>query len=59
MVETDSPYLAPEPLRRQANEPANVSLTGAVLAEVWDVEVAEVAELTSATAARIFGDPRG
>ena len=59
MVETDSPYLAPEPLRRQANEPANVSLTGAVLAEVWDVAVAEVAELTSATAARIFGDPRG
>ena len=59
MIETDSPYLAPEPLRGQPNEPANVPLTGAVLAEVWDVTVGEVAELTSATAARVFGDPRG
>jgi len=59
MVETDSPYLTPEPLRGQSNEPANVPLTGAVLADVWDLPVEEVAELTSATAARVFGDPRG
>lgn len=58
MVETDSPYLTPEPLRGQSNEPANVPLTGAVLAEVWGLPLEEVAELTSATAARIFGDPR-
>jgi TatD DNase family protein len=59
MVETDSPYLTPEPLRGQPNEPANVPLTGAMLAEVWGLPLEEVAELTSATAARVFGDPRG
>ena len=59
MIETDSPYLTPEPLRGQPNEPANVPLTGAVLAEVWGMPIEEVAELTSATAARVFGDPRG
>lgn len=59
MVETDSPYLTPEPLRGQSNEPANVGLTGAVLADVWGMDVCQVADLTSATAARLFGDPRG
>jgi len=59
MVETDSPYLTPEPIRGRSNEPANVPLTGAVLAEVWGMPVNDVAELTSATAARVFGDPRG
>lgn len=59
MVETDSPYLTPEPLRGRSNEPANVPLTGAVLADVWGMELDTVAELTSATAARLFGDPHG
>jgi TatD DNase family protein len=54
MVETDSPYLTPEPLRGAANEPANVGLTGAALAEVWGLSVAEVADLTTATARRVF-----
>lgn len=34
LAETDSPYLAPEPLRGKRNEPANVLLTLAVLAEI-------------------------
>jgi len=59
IVETDSPYLTPEPVRGQPNEPANVPLTGAVLARVWGMSTREVARLTSATAARLFGDPRG
>ena len=59
MVETDSPYLSPEPLRGQSNEPANVHLTGAVLADVWGMPVDDVAALTSSTAARVLGDPRG
>lgn len=59
MVETDSPYLTPEPKRSEANEPANVPITGAVLAEVWDMPVEEVAAATSSTAARVFGSPRG
>jgi TatD DNase family protein len=56
MVETDSPYLTPEPLRGSANEPANVHLTGAALAGVWGLTVQEVAHLTSTTARRVFGD---
>ena len=54
MVETDSPYLAPEPLRGQNNEPANVQLTGKRLAEVWGVPVAGVAASTTACAERVF-----
>lgn len=58
LVETDTPYLAPPPHRREQNEPAWVSLVGAALADVWGLDPEEVAELTSAHAARIFGDPR-
>jgi TatD DNase family protein len=59
MVETDSPYLTPEPLRGQPNEPAFVTRTGEKLAEVWGMEPGEVAKLTTGTAARVFGSPRG
>jgi TatD DNase family protein len=54
MVETDSPYLTPEPLRGADNEPANVVLTGSKLAEIWGLGLEEVASLTTATAARTF-----
>jgi len=55
MVETDSPYLTPEPLRGSRNEPANVHLVGARLADVWGTTVGHVAQLTTATAHRVFG----
>lgn len=58
MVETDSPYLTPEPLRGQPNEPANVVHTGEALAEIWGMDAGEVAHLTSRAAARVFGSPR-
>ena len=58
MVETDSPYLTPEPHRSLPNEPAHVPLTGRALADVWGVDPAEVAQLTTTTAARVFGGPR-
>ncbi|MCB1247065.1 MAG: TatD family hydrolase [Acidimicrobiia bacterium] len=54
MVETDSPYLTPEPLRGSDNEPANVGLTGRALARVWGMSVEEVASRTTATASRVF-----
>jgi TatD DNase family protein len=59
MVETDSPYLTPEPLRGQPNEPAYVTNTGKKLAEIWGMEPNDVARLTSGTASRVFGSPRG
>jgi TatD DNase family protein len=58
MVETDSPYLTPEPLRGIENEPANVVLTGSRLAEIWGLSVDEVALLTTATAERVFWHDR-
>lgn len=57
MIETDSPYLTPEPLRGQPNEPAFVTNTGTKLAEIWSMPVGDVARLTTETASRVFGAP--
>jgi TatD DNase family protein len=54
LVETDTPYLTPPPDRHLPNEPANVAAVGTALAAVWGMEVAAVAALTSANAARVF-----
>lgn len=54
MVETDTPYLAPPPHRGERNEPAWVSFVGEALARVWGLDPAEVAEVTSANAAKVF-----
>jgi TatD DNase family protein len=58
LVETDSPYLAPAPHRGKRNEPAFVSLVGAALAAARRVDVDDIAELTRANAARVFGVER-
>lgn len=55
LLETDAPYLAPEPNRGQRNEPAYLSLTAAALAQIRAVSVEEVARVTSANAERLFG----
>jgi TatD DNase family protein len=47
LVETDSPYLAPEPHRGKMNTPAYVGLTGAVLAQLKNVSADEMARITS------------
>jgi TatD DNase family protein len=55
LVETDSPYLAPVPLRGQRNEPANVVHTGSILAAAVGVPVETLAQHTSANARSLFG----
>lgn len=55
LVETDSPYLAPEPHRGKPNEPANVALVGAAVAEARQAAVAAVAEATTRNARRLLG----
>jgi TatD DNase family protein len=55
LVETDSPYLAPVPVRGRRNEPAFVAHTAACLAEVLGVSAAELGEQTTANARRLFG----
>jgi TatD DNase family protein len=54
LVETDTPYLAPPPHRGEPNEPAWVALVGAALGRVWGMGADEVAEVTTANAARVF-----
>ncbi len=54
LVETDSPYLAPVPLRGRRNEPANVAHTAKVLASVKGVDVAEISRVTTANFLRLF-----
>jgi TatD DNase family protein len=54
LVETDSPYLAPVPLRGQRNEPANVMHTLAVLARARDEGTAELAARIDANASAAF-----
>jgi TatD DNase family protein len=55
LVETDSPYLAPQPLRGQPNEPANITLTLQVLADARGEPFEELAAATHANAATAFG----
>jgi TatD DNase family protein len=55
LVETDSPYLAPVPLRGQRNEPANVVHTAACLAGVLGVEQEAFASATTRNARELFG----
>jgi TatD DNase family protein len=57
LAETDSPYLAPQPLRGKRNEPANVLHTLAVLAQARGEEVAVLEQLIDANASAAFGIP--
>jgi TatD DNase family protein len=55
LVETDSPYLAPVPLRGKKCEPANVVHTARRVAELRGIPVEEVAMATLANTERRFG----
>jgi TatD DNase family protein len=56
MVETDAPYLSPEPVRQmKVNEPCNVAHVAACLAAIRGVSPQHIAELTTANAERFFG----
>ncbi len=55
LVETDSPYLAPVPLRGKRCEPAYVLHTARFVADLRGIAVEELAQLTSQNAARRLG----
>jgi TatD DNase family protein len=55
LVETDAPYLAPQPVRGQPNEPAHVVSTAEVVAEVRGVTYAEFEQTVEANARTLFG----
>ena len=55
LVETDSPFLAPEPHRGRPNEPAYVPLVGERVAATLNLDLSVVREATTANASRVFG----
>jgi TatD DNase family protein len=57
LVETDSPYLAPQQVRGRQNEPANVVHTVAVLAEARGEDVAALEAQIDRNATEAFGLP--
>jgi TatD DNase family protein len=54
LVETDAPYLAPDPFRGKTNEPAHVVHTAAALATVKGVSVDAIAQATTDNFFRLF-----
>jgi TatD DNase family protein len=54
LVETDAPYLAPEPLRGRRNEPAMLALTVAHLAELRGVDAVTLGTTAGENSARLF-----
>lgn len=55
LVETDCPYLAPQPFRGQRNEPAYVRATAEKIAELKGLSLADVARITSRNCRQLFG----
>lgn len=55
MLETDAPYLSPDPKRGKRNEPAFVKYTAERLAEVMEMPIEEVIAVTDRNALNLFG----
>ncbi|TYP57374.1 TatD family hydrolase [Thermosediminibacter litoriperuensis] len=54
LLETDCPYLSPEPFRGRRNDPTRLPYIAAALAEIWGVPVEEVVEITHRNAVSLF-----
>ena len=54
MLETDCPYLAPEPFRGTVNEPKNVKIVAEKLAQILNIPFSEVEKTTTENAKRLF-----
>ena len=54
MVETDAPYLTPEPFRRQRNDSGKVHLVAETIARVKGIEAEEAARITLENGKRFF-----
>jgi TatD DNase family protein len=54
VLETDSPFLSPHPYRGRPNRPGRVAVTARTVAELHGVPVEQLAEATTASAARAF-----
>jgi TatD DNase family protein len=57
LIETDSPYLSPQPVRGRPNQPAHLAWTAQFLSRTLGIEPEELARLTTENARRLFGLP--
>ncbi len=55
LVETDAPYLSPQPVRKHSNQPAFVTHTARFVAERHGIAYAELEAILEDNAARLFG----
>ncbi len=55
LVETDCPYLTPEPFRGRRNEPAYVAHTAKAIADLRGISLEELATATTENTKRLFG----
>ena len=54
LIETDSPYLTPEPNRGKRNEPSYVKYVARTIAEIRGISFEELAEKTAENAKNLF-----
>ncbi len=54
ILETDAPYISPEPLRGKQNRPANVKIVAQKLAEITQLDYDEVLEITRENTCKLF-----
>ena len=55
LLETDSPFMTPEPYRGKRNEPSNVLLVAEKIAEVHDISLEDVSRVTNYNTYKLFG----
>lgn len=58
LLETDSPYLAPHPLRGKRNEPANIPIIAKKIADIERCNVDDIAKASTRSAYELFAIPR-
>ena len=54
MLETDSPFLSPEPYRGTKNTPSNIIFVAQKIAEIKQLNIDEVIRITTNNARKIF-----
>ena len=54
LLETDSPYLSPEPFRGKRNNPSNTYYVAQKISNLKDIDIEEVLDITSSNAIQLF-----
>jgi len=55
VLETDSPYLSPSPMRGKRNESSNIKYIAEKLCNIYDLSIQEIADITTQNSKDVFG----